>query len=42
MRTFDLIKASFKQPTLLLEGRNKKGFHVFLYLLLLLVLLFFS
>ncbi|RHH69517.1 MULTISPECIES: DUF1189 domain-containing protein [Vagococcus] len=39
MRTFDLIKASFKQPTLLLEGRNKKGFHVFLYLLLLAVIL---
>lgn len=39
MRTFDLIKASFKQPTLLLEGRNKKGFHVFLYLLLLAIVL---
>ena len=39
MRTIDLIKASFKQPTLLLEGRNKKGFHVFLYLLLLAIIL---
>lgn len=39
MRTFDLIKSSFKQPTILLEGRKKKGFHVFLYLLLLAVIL---
>jgi len=39
MRTIDLIKASFKQPTILLEGRNKKGFHVFLYLLLLAIIL---
>ncbi|MGX4686514.1 DUF1189 domain-containing protein [Vagococcus sp. JNUCC 83] len=39
MRTFNLIKSSFKQPTILLEGRKKKGFHVFLYLLLLAAIL---
>ncbi len=35
MSTINLIKAAFKQPTMLIEGRKKKGFHVFLYMILL-------
>ncbi|MDT2816040.1 DUF1189 domain-containing protein [Vagococcus carniphilus] len=39
MSTFNLIKAAFTQPTLLIEGRKKKGFHVFLYMILLSIIL---
>ena len=35
MSTINLIKATFKQPALLIEARKKKGFHVFLYMILL-------
>lgn len=39
MSTFNLIKAAFKQPSLLIEARKKKGFHVFLYMILLSIVL---
>lgn len=35
MSTINLIKATFKQPALLLEARKKRGIHVFLYMILL-------
>lgn len=35
MSTFNLIKATFKQPALLIEARKKKGLHIFLYMLVL-------
>lgn len=39
MSTFKLIKSTFKQPMLLIEARKKKGFHVFLYMVFLSLLL---
>ncbi|MGX7023626.1 DUF1189 domain-containing protein [Vagococcus hydrophili] len=39
MSTFKLIQAAFKQPSLLIEARKKKGFHVFLYMILLSIIL---
>ncbi|HCM88333.1 MULTISPECIES: DUF1189 domain-containing protein [Vagococcus] len=39
MSTFKLIQATFKQPSLLIEARKKKGFHVFLFMLLLSIVL---
>ena len=39
MKTLDLIKATFKEPQLLIEARKKRGIHVFLYMLLLSLIL---
>lgn len=39
MSTFKLIQAAFKKPSLLIEARKKKGFHVFLFMLLLSIVL---
>lgn len=39
MSTYKLIKSTFKQPALLIEARNKKGFHVFFYMIFLSLLL---
>ncbi|MBO0475849.1 DUF1189 domain-containing protein [Vagococcus sp. DIV0080] len=39
MSTLNLIKATFKQPALLIEARKKRGFHVFLYMILLSIIL---
>lgn len=39
MSTIELIKATFKQPAKLIEAKNKKGSHVFFYMLFLSLIL---